>query len=68
MSGVGCVRFMPGDCEFFLRLYVGRTGHPSAILVVCCGVQVSTGAAWSPTAHMGGAVDGSRQLFANNTA
>jgi alpha-L-arabinofuranosidase len=32
------------------------------------GGGVSTGANWSETTHMGGAVDGSRQLFANNTA
>ena len=29
---------------------------------------VSTGANWSESSHIGGAVDGSRQLFANNTA
>jgi hypothetical protein len=31
------------------------------------GGGVTTGANWSETTHMGGAVDGSRQLFANNT-
>ena len=31
------------------------------------GGGVSTGANWSEATHMGGAVDGSRQLFANQT-